>query len=160
MRAGECSVCLHPQRAAIDAAAISGTSLRALGEQFHRSKTTIQKHVASHIAAAAQKTEATAAREIDAGDSILAELHTLGSEARRLQALAEKQKDYRTAMTAIRELTRLIELKARLLGELRDREINITNVQIDTETAMRMAQMYVARRTHPAITTGEQPNAT
>lgn len=49
-------------------------------------------------------------------------------------------------MTAIRELTRLAELSARLLGELRDREISITNVQLDPETLDRMAEMHLARR--------------
>jgi len=41
---------------------------------------------------------------------------------------------------------RLVELKARVMGEIRDREISITNVQIDPETAEKMAAIFLARR--------------
>jgi hypothetical protein len=46
---------------------------------------------------------AAEAREIASGDSILDELHAFCSKARRLQKMAEKKKDVRTAITAIRE---------------------------------------------------------
>ncbi len=146
MKRGSCSVCEHPNRGEIDRAHVAGESLRDLAERFGRNKDTIAKHVKEHIPSAVR-----AAAAADAGDTILNELQTLCGEAIRLQALAEKKKDFRTAMAGIRELRGLIELKARLLGDLRDREINITNVQIDAETAERMAQMYLARRARPLL---------
>jgi transposase len=147
-----CSVCDHPQRAEIDQAHIAGASIRDLAKRFGRNKDTIQKHVKHHIPAATQRAVAVAhARETDHGDSILAEVNDLRDEAKRLQAKAEAKRDIRTAIAAIRELVRLVELKARLLGELRDREINITNVQLDPETAMKMAQTYLARRAKRSV---------
>jgi hypothetical protein len=61
------------------------------------------------------------------------------------------------------ELLRLAELKARARGELRDREINVTNVQIDGDTAARMAEMFLARRATPqaiaSVSAGSTPAA-
>jgi len=47
-------------------------------------------------------------------ESILGELQYLASEAKRLTALAEGEKDYRGAMSGLRESARLLELKARI----------------------------------------------
>jgi hypothetical protein len=48
-----------------------------------------------------------------------------------------------------------VELKARILGEIRDREITVTNVQIDSDTAARMATVFLARKaTRAAIPAG------
>jgi hypothetical protein len=152
MKAGSCTVCSHPQHIGIDQAYIAGATVRELANRFLRSKTTIHKHVTQHIPAAAQKAiEAADARDVQAGDCILGELRDLRDEAKRLQAKAEKKNDVRTAIAAIRELVRLVELKARILGELRDREISVTNVQIDGDTAARMAEMFLARRQPKAI---------
>jgi hypothetical protein len=135
MKPGSCTVCSHPQRVELEQAHLGGATLRTLAKQFGRNKDTIQKHVAQHIPAAAQKAiEAANARDVEHGDSIIAELRELRDEAKRLQAKAEKKSDIRTALTAIRELVRLVELKARVLGELRDKEISITNVQLDPES--------------------------
>ena len=49
-----------------------------------------------------------------------------GSEPRRLAALAEKAKDYRTAIAGIRELRGSIELLAKLRGELPAQPVAVT----------------------------------
>ncbi len=140
MKRGSCTVCSHPQRAEIDAAALARVSLREIASRYGRNKDTIQKHVSQHIPAAAQKAiEAAEAREVDAGDDVLAELRDLISEAKRLQGVAEKAKDHRGAIAAFRELVRVVELKAKVLGEIHENEINV-NVQIDDATADRANQ--------------------
>jgi hypothetical protein len=54
--------------------------------------------------------------------------------------------DYRSALAAVRELTRLVELAARLTGELNDRpEMKVLNLTIDTETARHMSEVFLAR---------------
>jgi hypothetical protein len=153
-----CTVCHHPQRAEIEAAHVAGVTFREIGKRFDRSKTTIQKHIKLHVPAAVQKAlDAANAREVEAGDSVLDEVNRLKDDAKRLQAQAEKKKDLRAALIAIDKLTRLVELQARLMGELRDREITITNVQLDPETQTRMAEMFLARRAAGKITTGSPP---
>jgi hypothetical protein len=57
-------------------------------------------------------------REIEAGDAILKEIETLKSEAKRLQALAEKKKDrLRHTQTVRPNLTGRSELR-RMFGDL------------------------------------------
>ena len=50
-------------------------------------------------------------------------------------------------MAGLRELARLIEIRARVVGELRDREINLNvlNVSLDDSAARRVAGTYLAR---------------
>jgi hypothetical protein len=152
-----CTVCHHPQRAEIERAHVAGVPLREIGKRFDRSKTTIAKHLKEHVPAATQKAlDAANDRDVEAGESILSELEKLKDEARRLQAKAEKKHDVRAALMAIDKLTRIVELQARVMGELRDRDINITNVQIDPETAARMAEMFLSRR-RPSIAVPSEP---
>ena len=152
-----CTVCNHPQRRDLERAHIAGATVRELAIRFGRNKSTISAHLNKHVPQAAQRArDAAQARAVEAGDSILNELHTLCEEARRLQGKAERKNDVRTAIAAIRELVRMVELKARILGEIRDKEVSITNLQIDLETAARMAEMFLARR-RPSIAALSEP---
>ncbi len=131
-----CTVCHHPQRAEIEAAHVAGVAFREIAKQFDKSKTTIQKPIKLHVPAAAQKAlEAANDREVQAGDAILAEVQKLKSEARRLQAHAEGKKDYRGALTAVRELTRLVELSARLVVSCATVQSTSASSNIDPDTA-------------------------
>ena len=145
MTTGRCSICRHPERRALEEAHVSGATLRELARRYGKDKSTIHKHVSQHMPRSVREA-AQAIEERSHGDGILSELLSLREEARRLQSLAEKKGDVRTAISAIRELTRLVELKARVMGEIRDREISITNVQIDPETAEKMATIFLACR--------------
>ena len=92
-------------------------------------------------------TQAKSAEEVLRGESLLEDLQDLGAEANRLKQKAERSGDLRTAMAGLRELARLIEIRARVAGELKDREINLNvlNVNVDDSTARRIAETYLAR---------------
>lgn len=157
MKPGSCTVCSHPRRAEIDAAALAGAPLRTLAEQFSRSKNTLQKHISQHIPDSVQKAiDASDARDVDAGDAILRELDHLKSEARRLQSMAEKGRDVRAAIAALRELREAIELTAKIVGQLHENEINLS-VHVDDATATKMAQTFLARRSRPVIMVQAKP---
>ncbi len=80
----------------------------------------------------------------------LLQLHQLTLEAKRLKAKAEREGDLRTALAAVRELCRIVELVARLRGELGERvETKILNVNLDPETAKRIADTFLARHKNP-----------
>jgi len=82
----------------------------------------------------------------------LIELRELTYEARRLKAKAEREGDLRTALAAVRELYRIVELMARLRGELREGvEARILNVHLDPETARRIADTFLARHPKPEV---------
>ena len=79
--------------------------------------------------------------------SWLQQLQVLTEEAKLIGEHAESAGDYRTALACIRELCRIVELMAKLQGELDDRiQINTLSVGVDLETAIRMAETFLARQ--------------
>jgi hypothetical protein len=80
------------------------------------------------------------------GSTLVSQLKHLVGDARRIQEKAESDNDYRVALGAIRELTRIVELTARVSGELNERsEFKILNLTLDAETAKRMTQTFLDR---------------
>jgi predicted RNA-binding Zn ribbon-like protein len=142
-----CTICTHPKHSEIDRRLLAGEPVRAIVRAISGhvpiSKTSLQRHQ-QHVSEAISKSQE--AVEIAHGDDLVSELQQLASEARRLQAKAEADGDTRTAIAALRELTRLIELRARVAGELKDRQVNVLNVSLDESTATRMAELYLSRR--------------
>jgi hypothetical protein len=73
------------------------------------------------------------AGEVLRADSLVDQLKRLTDDARRIQKKAEAAMDYRGALAGVRELTRLVELAARLSGELAGQHVNVqTNVVTDS----------------------------
>jgi hypothetical protein len=67
-------------------------------------------------------------------------------EAQRLKGKAELAGDYRTALAAVREMCRIVELVAKLRGELDERaEISVVNFHLDAETAKRIGETFLTR---------------
>ena len=112
-----CSVCGHAEREAIDAAIVAGESYRDITARFGVSGGAIGRHRA-HVAGVLA--EAQAAQDVARGDDLLAKVAVLEADAKRLQDTAEKGGDIRTALVAVRELVRIVEVLARLQGELQD----------------------------------------
>ena len=84
--------------------------------------------------------------EIAQADDLLAQLKQLNAKARELAAKAEAAGDYRTALMAIRELTRLLELTAKLTGELDERaQHNELHVHLPPDRALAVAKTYLER---------------
>jgi len=111
-----CTVCTHPDRAEIDGRLVTGTTLREIAETFRLTITSVHRHQHSHLPASLKRAhQAHLAAE---ADGLLARLEELTSEAHRLKGKAEAAGDLRTALSAIRELVRIIELLAKLRGEL------------------------------------------
>ena len=138
-----CSVCNHILREEIDKALLAGQSLRDIAGRFSVAKSAVQRH-RQHISAALAT--ARHSEEITRGEDLLAQLRELTVEAIRLKEKAESKKDYRTALAAVRELCRIVELVAKLRGELSEQaEIRLVNFQLDAETARRIGETFLAR---------------
>ena len=75
------------------------------------------------------------------------ELDEMAQAVKVIKERAEIAGEYRTALACVHELCRIVELRAKLRGELNERSAtNILNVNLDPETAARMAQIYLQRR--------------
>jgi hypothetical protein len=114
-----CSVCVAPapDRARIEEELIAGKGFRAISRQSRQSRDSIRRHAAAHLP---QRLAHAEEAERVAGDDLLARLSEIEAEARRLGQKAESTGDLRAALQAVRELTRLCELVARLRGEIRE----------------------------------------
>jgi hypothetical protein len=119
-----CTVCTHGQRAAIDQAVVAGETFRYVAERFGTSTTAVFRHKADHLPA--MLVQAQAAKDVAHADSLLDQLATLQADARRIGQKAETTGDLRTALAGIRELVRITELTATLIGELDERpQVNV-----------------------------------
>lgn len=114
-----CSICTHPEREAIDARYVAGEPARLLAAVYGVSDRALRRHAATHLPAALVSAQ-EAADAADA-DDLLAKVAGLEADARRIGATAEKAGDVRTALAAVRELTRIVELLAKLRGAMDDR---------------------------------------
>ena len=124
-----CTICVHSQRAEIEAALIAGEGYRTIADRWSVSKTALIRHKTDHISAYLAK--ANEAETASQADDLLAKVATIEAEAKRIAKKAEDAGDLRTAMSGIRELARLVELLAKLRGELN--ESQTINVLITAE---------------------------
>ena len=122
-----CTICGHSKRSAIEKAILAGEALRAISGRLSVSRQSLARHRDDHLSAAVVK--ANGAAEVTRGDDLLAKVQDLEADAKRIRGRAEKAKDLRTAIAAIRELTRLVDLLGRLRGELQNTPA-VINIQV------------------------------
>lgn len=137
----KCSICNHNRRQEIERALLRGESHHAVAQQFTISRGAVARHL-KHVS-----TALTQAQEVEEdGKSILRRVGELILQAEQVKARANREGDYRTALAALREMTRLVELQARLTGELQEKhETKIVNLTFDAETARRVTETFLAR---------------
>lgn len=157
-----CTICAHPKRREIEGASLSGQSARSVACAHRLSRYAIARHMDAHIPARMAK--AVERKEVEAGRDLVERLAELNRISRAILADAYKAGERDVALRAISRLESQLELEARLIGELRDREINVAGVVVDPETAEKMARMYLMRRgaldanVSEAIEVGESPD--
>lgn len=138
-----CSICNHRSRDEIDKALLAGEALRDIAGRVPVAKSALHRHK-GHLSDTLVK-----AREVERvshANSLLEQLIELTADARGLKQRAEAKKDYRTALAAVRELCRIVELMAKLTGQLESHsETKILNVTLDADTARRISETFLAR---------------
>jgi hypothetical protein len=134
---------MDDRRQEIEQAMLCGGSYRVVAQRFAVSRDAVVRH-RRHLPAALARAQEL--KEVVHGDSLLAQLRDLTAEAQRLKAIAEEAGDYRAALAAVRELCRIVELMAKLSGELESHsETKILNVTLDAESARRISETFLAR---------------
>jgi hypothetical protein len=143
-----CRACKHEKRTEIDKALLSGEAPRQVSARYGLSTTGLQRHQ-KHIAPSLIK--ARDKIEIGKATSVLKFVHDLVEKGKWFMDQSEQKGDLRTAMTGLRELTRMAELLGKLTGEIDQRsETNVLNVHVSPEAAARIAETYLARQRRPA----------
>jgi adenine-specific DNA methylase len=118
-----CASCEHPQRAAIDRALASGASNRATASLYGVSESAVRRHKANHLPATLAK--AYEAEEASHAGDLLRQVRALQDKTLNILLRAEGSGELRTAVSAVREARRNVELLARLSGEIDERPVNV-----------------------------------
>lgn len=117
-----CTACTHPDRSEIDRALLAGAPLRRIADRVSLSATSLFRH-RTHIETALA--EATAASSAQVATGLAQKLAELSTRARRLSDAAEKGGDLWTALGGVRELARILEIEARVAGQIQETQVNI-----------------------------------
>ncbi|MEQ6898461.1 helix-turn-helix domain-containing protein [Microbacterium sp. KR10-403] len=124
-----CHICRRPDRDAVDEAIISGgLSFQQLAERFGVSRDTLRRHKRAHmpaalLAVAAERERSGITRAADRAEALY-------QAAQRVLAAAEAKGQNSLSLQAVRELRGVVELLARLSGELDERpQVAVVNVQ-------------------------------
>ena len=157
-----CTVCVHQNRKQIEEAHLAGQPYREIAHRFAASRDAVYRHVRGHLSArmakAAERREAAAGesllkksedaerKEVAAGSSLIERLVELNKISRAILADAYKAGERGIALQAITRLEKQLELEARLLGEIKDNQVNVVNLTLAPEAAERVAAIYLRRR--------------
>ena len=111
-----CTVCRHAARRAIDRALVVQVPFRNIAQHYDLSPDAVYRHGRDHLPALLVK--AQAAEDAAAADDLLAELRSLQATTLGLLRKAERAGKLGTAVLAIGEARRNLELLAKLIGQL------------------------------------------
>lgn len=140
--ARSCTICTHHRRDSMDKALLRGESLKAVASLYSVSEDALgrhKKHMQLVIAKAAALVEQ---KDLAYGSALLAEIARIRADAERLQIESERRQDVRGALRAIHERLAVVELEAKLSGQIDTGQKNVTiNVQtISPEEAIEYAR--------------------
>jgi hypothetical protein len=132
----------------IDKMLVGGWAYRDVADQFSLSPNALFRHRRGHLLKLLVKAKGIV--EATQADALLNRLEAITRRTEKVLDRAEQQKNGPLALKAITRLEVQLELQARILGEIRDRAVNVQNITvIDPQTAEAMARMYLLRRRLP-----------
>jgi hypothetical protein len=137
-----CTICHHHRRDAMDKALLRGEQLKAVARRYGVSDDALgrhRKHMQMVIAKAAAVVEQ---KDLAYGSALLAEIGRIRADAERLQIESERRQDIRGALRAIHERLAVVELEAKLSGQIESGQKNVTiNLQtVSPEEALQYAR--------------------
>lgn len=113
-----CTVCVHPDRPAIDQALINHRPFRDIAGHFNVSKSAAVRHHDDHLPATLAK--AKEAEDVRHAVDIVQQLKAVNGASLNVLSDARRAGDGLLVLKAVDRVVRQIELQARLLGELDD----------------------------------------
>jgi len=141
----------------MDKALLRGEQIAIVSRRFSVSEDALgrhRKHAQLVIAKAAAVAEQN---ELAYGSSLLAEIGRIRADAERLQRESESRRDVRGALRAIHERLAIVELEAKLSGQMETSQKNVTiNLQaISPEEAVEYArdilELFAPAATPPTL---------
>jgi hypothetical protein len=154
-----CTICHHTQLREITAALMARVPYREIIRRYSLSLPAINRHVKNHISKALRQLAAaegmTTADAASIAAPVLGEMRKLNARALRILGDAEAAKDRPTALNAIRECRRNLELIARLTGELDPRTAGETPGAPLTVIVQYVEKQAIVANGQPQLTGGD-----
>jgi len=141
-----CTVYDPPKRYSIDEALVSSAPYRSVAKRFELSESAVYRHKTEHLPAHLLK--ARKAEEVAQADDLLEQVSNLQAHALGILERAEKAGDLRTALAAISQARRNLELLGKLAGELDERPV--VNLNVSPEWLELRTVIVGALEPHPA----------
>ena len=144
----------------MDKLLLRGEQLKAVARRYSVSEDALgrhRKHMQLVIAKAAAVVDH---KELAYGSELLAEIGRIRADAERLQLESERRQDVRGALRAIHERLAVVELEAKLSGQIETGQNNVTiNLQtVSPEEALEYARDILALFGPGTSTDGEVAN--
>lgn len=140
-----CTICAHLDRDSIEAELLAGKPFREIAGRFRTSPAALFRHRHAHLPDRLLK--AREAVEVSKADTLIQQIEDLQITAQQILKKAESDGDLRTALAGVKELSRLIEMVAKMTRELRSKQSSdVTVPLVDNPTARKMAELFLERQ--------------
>jgi hypothetical protein len=121
-----CTVCMSPDRDAVDAAIVERVPFRTIAHRFAVTRDAAMRHRA-HVSASLMAVQRR--RDTRNGETLADRIESLYTRASAILDAAETEGRSTVALAAVRELRAIVELLGKLTGEIDDRpQMNVVNV--------------------------------
>jgi len=144
-----CSICGHVERDGIDRDIVAGVSQRTIARQWCVSRDAVQRHAKHHISAALAAMQVE--RERTEKTTALARVEDAIGRVERVLDAAETEGKSGAMLSAVAQLRPLIELLAKLTGELREQPVVTVNLLSSPEILSALNVVYGELRDLPEI---------
>src|SRR5436309_7224230 len=137
-----CTICSHPKLVNIDRQLLRGDRLNGIAHRFHVSPDAVGRH-RRHMRTAMLKAQAVAEKQdLVYGQTLIDEVKLIKADAERLQLEAEGRQDIRAALQAVCERVGIVELQAKLMGEIQtgNRSVTVNLQTISPQEALEYAR--------------------
>jgi hypothetical protein len=144
--ARNCSICTHHRRDSLDKLLLRGEQLKAVARRYSVSEDALGRHKRHMQLVIAKAAALVDQKDLAYGSALMAEIGRIRADAERLQLESERRSDVRGALRAIHERLAIVELEAKLSGQIDTSQKNVTiNVQtISPEEAVEYARDILA----------------
>lgn len=144
--ARSCSICTHHRRDGMDKALLRGEQITVVARRYSVSEDALGRHRRHAQLVIAKAAAVAEQKDLAYGSALLAEIGRIRADAERLQIESERRQDVRGALRAIHERLAVVELEAKLSGQIDTSQKNVTiNVQtISPEEAVEYARDILA----------------
>jgi hypothetical protein len=147
--ARRCSICHHPDRAAIEKALVQSEPVRDIAARFGTSASAVHRHKTTHLAAQlakgyetaqvtpaveiAREAEAHKARDLGQAIDVAVQLRAINAACLEILQKSRTDGKHSISLGAVDRIHRQLELQSRLLGELQDGGGPTVNVLVAPE---------------------------